>query len=457
MREHSMTRLLFVLLLLGCPSCSLVVDGTLAGRDGGTDMDAPTSGCAVAVDGTQCAVEGLLDNRICIAGNCVPASCGDGFVETRDDQELCDDGNGTAGDGCDGDCTFSCEAAADCDDGELCNGDELCDTAMHVCAAGMDAADGTTCMVEGIAATCRSGVCRAGVCPNGTPEPGEDCDDGNMTDGDGCDADCTFTCTTDADCQDGDACNGAETCDTATHLCSGGMTLDCNDMDECTTDTCAAATGCVNTSVFVDGDGDGFTAAMAGAPASCVSVDCNDGDPSTYPGAPEPCGGTVDLNCDGSTAAPTWYADCDGDGYALASATSMMACSAPTTRPSTCASGTPGLWTSRRPSGSTSIDCADRDAAARPGQLAYYGVPVVGVGGYDFNCDGFTSREFSVGRPRDFVECSGGGRLCSGTAYWAETSVNCGAQVTPYPDLSHCSGTTLCLRVLTPTSSVRCR
>ena len=40
----------------------------------------------------------------------------------------------------------------------------------------------------------------------------------------------------------------------------------------------------------VDADGDGHP----------FCVDCNDGDPSAYPGAAEICGDGIDQSCDGS-------------------------------------------------------------------------------------------------------------------------------------------------------------
>jgi cysteine-rich repeat protein len=59
-------------------------------------------------------------------------------------------------------------------------------------------------------------------CGNNTVEGDEECDDGNTTNGDGCEDDCTWTCTIDGDCSDGEDCNGAETCNTADHTCEAG-------------------------------------------------------------------------------------------------------------------------------------------------------------------------------------------------------------------------------------------
>lgn len=448
--------------------CSLVVDGTLAGRGGadGGPMDAPTSGCGVASDGTRCSVEGLLGNFVCLAGTCVEATCGDGLVEERDlngmlgtanPQEDCDDGNDTDGDGCDSDCVYSCEVAEDCDDALFCNGEEDCDEATNTCFAGTPEINGTACTVDTTAAMCMEGVCRSGVCPDGTVDPGEECDDSNSTDDDGCDADCTFSCTTDTDCQDADACTGNETCDLATHSCRAGMAPDCDDGDPCTDDGCDSSLGCVFDSVYVDMDGDGFTAARTGSDPSCLSDDCNDASATAYPGAPETCG-AGDLNCDGSTATPSYYPDCDGDGFAAMGAAPMPSCTPPTGRPPSCGTASAARWTSREPRSSSTTDCADAEARAYPGNTAYYGTPVAVRGGYDFNCDGAATPRYPVGRPLLFVECNGSS--CAGTSYIVPSgrATSCGRQSSPFPELSHCERILLlCNRVEDDLSTIECR
>src|SRR5207249_4202923 len=50
-------------------------------------------------------------------------------------------------------------------------------------------------------------------------------------------------CSADLDCDDGDACNGLETCDFATRICQAGTPVVCDDGNVCTTDTCDHATG----------------------------------------------------------------------------------------------------------------------------------------------------------------------------------------------------------------------
>ena len=57
-----------------------------------------------------------------------------------------------------------------------------------------------------------------------------------------------------------------------------------------------------------DGDGDGFEGESFGG------TDCDDTDPSVYPGATETCNG-VDEDCDGRVDEDTICSDDDGDGY----------------------------------------------------------------------------------------------------------------------------------------------
>ncbi len=60
-------------------------------------------------------------------------------------------------------------------------------------------------------------------------------------------------CTGDADCDDADACNGLETCDIPTGTCQSGTPVDCDDLDDCTTDSCDPETGlCSNDPIDCD-------------------------------------------------------------------------------------------------------------------------------------------------------------------------------------------------------------
>ena len=72
--------------------------------------------------------------------------------------------------------------------------------------------------------------------------------------------------------------------------------------------------------VCVDNDLDGYSADPDSAQrVSCThpEQDCDDANPNRHPGALEPCGGSLDLNCDGvqPTACVVSCVDADSDGY----------------------------------------------------------------------------------------------------------------------------------------------
>jgi fibro-slime domain-containing protein len=182
-------------------------DGNKVGGDG------CSADCKTVEPGWQCRVPGKP---------CVPL-CGDGVITGS---EQCDDGNTDNGDGCSSSCqrepgatcpgTVTAPMAGACTVAKCGNGikeaGESCDcgtdptTLPSGCTGpnGLFNGDGTgcskTCTKE---PTCRSssGTCAAGSagtttacstsCGNGNVEAGEDCDDGNQVDGDGCSSTCT--------------------------------------------------------------------------------------------------------------------------------------------------------------------------------------------------------------------------------------------------------------------------
>jgi cysteine-rich repeat protein len=172
--------------------------------------------------------------------------CGNGFKEGI---ELCDDGakNGTAGDPCKTDCTWTClnvPGNTDCDDKNPCNGTETC-TDAHTCQNGTPIAEGGTC---GAAKICRAGTCADASCGDGVVTAPEECDDGNTAAGDGCEPTCKFTCVAgDATraCPAADVCAGTSTC-SATHTCTAGTPkadgTACGTGQVCVAGKCGAAT-----------------------------------------------------------------------------------------------------------------------------------------------------------------------------------------------------------------------
>ena len=124
--------------------------------------------------------------------NGVPDNCDISSGDSSDDN----------GDGIPDECT-GCTMNAQCDDGIFCNGTEICS----------------------------NGVCLDGTAP--------DCDDGVSCTVDSCNED-TDSCDNTASnalCDDGLFCNGAETCDAALD-CQAGTAPDCDDGVSCTVDSC---------------------------------------------------------------------------------------------------------------------------------------------------------------------------------------------------------------------------
>jgi len=81
-------------------------------------------------------------------------------------------------------------------------------------------------------------------------------------------------------CDDLNACNGLETCEPFVG-CVAGATLDCDDQDACTDDSCDEFLGCVY-AVLVCDDGDACNGEETCDPGTgCVAgeiPDCDDGD-----------------------------------------------------------------------------------------------------------------------------------------------------------------------------------
>jgi len=148
----------------------------------------------------------------------------------------------------------------------------------------------------------RAVIERAGVCGDGAFSPGEQCDasapggdvacPGDCIAGDpgnlgrienGQPGQCRCRCTSNADCNDGNVCDGIETCQAG--VCIPGTALACNDGNSCTRD-CDPVQGCVN-APLPDGTGcdddDLCTQNDRCQGGTCQGAprNCNDGNPCT--------------------------------------------------------------------------------------------------------------------------------------------------------------------------------
>jgi hypothetical protein len=110
-----------------------------------------------------------------------------------------------------------------------------------------------------------------------------DCDDGDLCNGvETCDAGVCVPGTPLA-CDDGNTCNGLETCDPVAG-CQTGTPLDCSDTNVCTADSCDPASGCIN-DMLPEGtpcsDGDACngaeTCSVVGVCEAGPPLVCNDG------------------------------------------------------------------------------------------------------------------------------------------------------------------------------------
>ncbi len=191
-----------------------------------------------------------------------------------------------------------------------------------------------------------------------------------------------------------------------------GFDNDCNGV----VDDAPPEADCID--FYVDGDKDGFG---AGEPA-CLCVaddtytvtqpgDCNDADPTAYPGGQETCA-PADENCNGQVneagalGCVSFFEDVDGDGWGVGSAQCVC-----TDDPVFNATQTG--------------DCYDLNPDAKPGQAAWFTVNR-GDGSFDYDCDNTSLMKWTKGGG----DC-GSWPGCSNKEGWDNNIPNCG-QIASY-------------------------
>ena len=214
----------------------------------------------------ECPADG---DTICQTSACDPKT-GLCLTEPAHEGYACDDGDAcTVGDKC---VSGQCEAgvAVTCADNNPCT-DDVCESAVGCVftANQLPCDDGNICTTPDL---CAEGECQGGGAL--------DCDDGNVCTDDSCTPQkgCVHTAN-EAQCDDDDLCTTGDQCSMG--LCMATGTLDCDDNNACTADSCDADKGC-------DHD--------------IIAGDCDDGDPCT----------TGD-HCINGLCTPGALADCDDD------------------------------------------------------------------------------------------------------------------------------------------------
>jgi hypothetical protein len=210
---------------------------------------------ALCDDGVLCNGVELCDPLGgCFAG--LPVVCDDGVLCTVDTCSEVDQA-----------CLHTPSQAL-CDDGVFCNGAELCDPLGPI-PTGCSPSVAPSCGSDGIA--CTLDVCDeltkschhtpdSAACP-----PGQLCVPAQLG--------CVLPppCATSADCDDGYACNGQETC--AAGVCHSSAPVDCSDGIDCTFDLCLEPSGaCDHTSLdALCNDGKACNGEETCGPSGCVA------------------------------------------------------------------------------------------------------------------------------------------------------------------------------------------
>lgn len=122
----------------------------------------------------------------------------------------------------------------------------------------------------------------------------------------------SFDCLQDSECDDGDTCNGFESC--IEGVCVAGIPIDCADGDSCTLDTCLQDGTCLNDPLDCD-DEDACTEDTCSEILGCVHVlrDCDDDDACTVDSCDQDSGACINSGGDCNDGNACTIDECDPD------------------------------------------------------------------------------------------------------------------------------------------------
>jgi hypothetical protein len=163
---------------------------------------------------------------------------------------------------------------------------------------------------------------------------------------------CRTNCGANTDCLTGYYCNGTNSACAPTK----GDGISCLTDAECNSNHCASGV-CCNTAC----DMPGTTCNNQGSSGKCQ---CQN------------------VNCDGG-ACQIFYQDADGDGYGIKSGTIALG-----TAKAGCAGDPPKGFVA------DNTDCDDGDINVHPGQTGWFGKASMGIGTFDYDCDGTVVMEY---------------------------------------------------------------
>jgi len=255
-----------------------------------TDYCDPTKGCVHLLNDLPCD-----DLNLCTTGD----HCKDGAC-THAGTLSCDDANPCTDDSClpEQGCLFTANES-ECDDGNACTVGDKCSKGACVAQSLLLCDDANPCTADsclpglGCVNAPTEGPCSDGdvctlndLCAVGKCVPGAtmNCDDGNPCTADSCDpkTGCSHLPGNDgAKCDDGNACTNNDLC--ASGKCAGNELVSCDDGNACTSNICDPLAGCKFPSVqdaTPCNDGNACTptdACVAGKCEGSGALQCNDG------------------------------------------------------------------------------------------------------------------------------------------------------------------------------------